>query len=328
MKAERYGKFLKFSLPTSLPTPPMDFVNAYLVESEPLTLIDTGVNTKECLAALESGLSLAGYRLADIQQVILTHAHQDHFGLAKRVAETNGAKVFAHEDESLKMSDYLAQTRRMGNYFAELFPKAGAPPESLAMWKTVGEYVRSLAEPVQVTDTMKDGDTLKFSSLILEVIHCPGHTAGLICLYDRENRILVSNDHLLSDILTNPLAEPPHPDTNKKNKNLVNYLKSLKKIESLEINVCLPGHGKVFHDFQNVLAKVCRYHAMTKEKVLSSVKNGAGNIYAIAMELTRDTPRRLAFLKVFEALGQLELLEEEGKVVCGEENGLWIYRAV
>ncbi len=71
-------------------------VNAYLAEGDPLTLIDCGTRTDATYEALVKALSDKGYRLSDIQRLVITHHHTDHLGLAERIVAESGAEVWAH----------------------------------------------------------------------------------------------------------------------------------------------------------------------------------------------------------------------------------------
>ena len=89
-------------IPIPLPTPfYVGPVNVYLVAEEPVTLIDTGPKTKEASEALKEGLRKARFRVSDIRRIVLTHAHEDHCGLAKQLRdEAKDAQVFVHSWET------------------------------------------------------------------------------------------------------------------------------------------------------------------------------------------------------------------------------------
>ena len=71
----------------ALPTPfPIGRVNIYLLEGDPLTLVDTGVNTGTSLDILEQVLTGLGYAIEDIGLLLLTHEHADHTGLSTVIA--------------------------------------------------------------------------------------------------------------------------------------------------------------------------------------------------------------------------------------------------
>ena len=89
-------------IPISLPTPfYIGPVNVYLIAEDPLTLIDTGPKTKEAIEALRAGLRRERFRVSDIRRIVLTHAHEDHCGLARSLRdEAKDAEVLVHNWET------------------------------------------------------------------------------------------------------------------------------------------------------------------------------------------------------------------------------------
>src|SRR5262245_37156027 len=109
-------------------------VNVYLVRNDPVTIIDVGPNTEEAFSALRQGVEQLGLRLDAIERIIVTHAHVDHYGLASRVQEISGAKVYLHSWEAEKLAhpqDYTDHKR--------LLARAGVPAE------TIEEFEQSYA---------------------------------------------------------------------------------------------------------------------------------------------------------------------------------------
>ena len=75
-------------IPIAIPTPfYVGDVNVYLVKEDPLTLIDVGPKTDEAARILREKLGRNGVRLLDVRRIVLTHAHEDHCGLAKIVRD-------------------------------------------------------------------------------------------------------------------------------------------------------------------------------------------------------------------------------------------------
>ena len=112
----------KLVVPTPFPVGP---INLYLIVDDPVTLVDTGPKTDESRDALEAELARLGFKLADIERVILTHTHEDHCGQAAMIQRASGARVFVHEltqrnidpcDENLANVDLLGlhHRRRLG----------------------------------------------------------------------------------------------------------------------------------------------------------------------------------------------------------------------
>src|ERR671929_2209888 len=79
-----------------IPTPfAVGRVNCYLIEDEPLTLLDTGPNSGRSLDELEAALRAHGHRVEDLERIVVTHQHTDHLGLVGILARRSGAEVVA-----------------------------------------------------------------------------------------------------------------------------------------------------------------------------------------------------------------------------------------
>src|SRR5947208_6106370 len=70
-------------------------VNCYLIEDDPLTLVDTGPNSGKSLDELERALGDLGHRIEDLGLIVITHQHMDHLGLLEILARRSGAEVAA-----------------------------------------------------------------------------------------------------------------------------------------------------------------------------------------------------------------------------------------
>src|ERR1043165_2567430 len=113
-------------IPISVPTPfYVGPVNVYLIAEDPVTLIDTGPKTKEATAALQDGLRRAGFRVSDVRRIVLTHAHEDHCGLARSVRdEAKDAEVLVHGWETGHRAARLEYEENL-----RLLRGAGAPED-------------------------------------------------------------------------------------------------------------------------------------------------------------------------------------------------------
>src|SRR4026208_97838 len=116
-------------IPISLPTPfYIGPVNVYLIAEDPITIIDPGPKTKATVDALRAGLLAAGFRVSDIRRIVLTHAHEDHCGLARSVRdEAKNAEVFVHDWETGHRHSRLEHDEHRA-----LLVKAGVPEDEIA----------------------------------------------------------------------------------------------------------------------------------------------------------------------------------------------------
>jgi len=175
-----------------IPTPfPVGPVNVYLIEGQPLTLIDAGPLTDEASAALARGLKEFGYTLADIDQLVITHAHHDHFGLARHVVERSGAIALSFPENKQRLEDFDIWWEQRMAALAELFVAQGAPEDALAEIEIIrgfGDYATSVPHVVPV----EDNDDVQMGGTTWQAIHTPGHAHGHLCFYHPESQLLLS----------------------------------------------------------------------------------------------------------------------------------------
>src|SRR5205085_2692699 len=150
-------------VPISLPTPfYIGAVNVYLIKEDPLTLIDTGPKTTDAIAALRTGLRQAGINVGDIRRIVLTHAHEDHCGLARSLRdEAKDAEVFVHDWETGHRAARLEHEENL-----RLLRRAGVPDDEIHSMRRLYEEVRQYADSLDDDHCRElvDGDELEFNT--------------------------------------------------------------------------------------------------------------------------------------------------------------------
>jgi len=306
-----------------LPTPfPVGPVNVYLAhdETEPLTLIDVGPRTADARAALEAGLAQLGYTLADIGRIIVTHAHADHHGLAGDVVQACGAEVYAHPHNQATLTDYVSERAQRRAFYEQMLIEAGVPPEVRA---SIGEMTRGygrFATSVPAVRPLDEGDELTLAGYTWQVYAMPGHTGGLLCFYQPETRLFLSNDHLLRDISSNPMFEPPMPGQTQRRRSLVDYIASLERTAALDIAVTWPGHGEPIYDHRALIAQRLAFHRRRAEKMLAALDNGPQTAFTLSQAIFAKLEPTERFLAISEILAHLEWLEEQGEVTVQRQD--------
>lgn len=301
-----------------IPTPfPVGPVNVYLIQGKPLTLIDTGPKHADSLVALESGLAQHGVRIEDIQQLILTHHHVDHVGLARQIADRSGAKVVTHPYNVSYLEDYEAERMRQMPFYTNIWAEAGTPPDILEAMKHANEGMSRWLDPVTATELINEGDTVDLGGVKWTVHHTPGHAGGLVCFHNRFTHELIANDHLLRDISSNPILEPPPTGgvANPRPKRLVEYIHHMQRMADLQPLVAYPGHGEVVYDIPALVRKRLAFHRRRADKIYATLAERPLTLW----ELTKPMFPRLTrgidfFLAHSEVLGHIDILVEEGKV--------------
>lgn len=312
-----------FPIPTPFPVGP---VNVYLAEGEPLTLVDTGPRYDPARESLEEALRGCGYRVSDLQRIVLTHAHVDHCGLAAELARVSGAEVLTHA-ANVPWLDKRAHTRRLAFYW-KVMRWAGVPAKTLVGLFGMRRGVGRFDEPVVPDGTLADGDLLRLGDEDWQVLHTPGHAGGLICLYQPQRRLLISSDHLLRDISSNPLVEPPAPGETERPRRLVEYMAQLQRVYEFDITLALPGHGPSITDHRALIRKRLAFHEARACCVLETLGDEALTVHEVASAIFPVLDSINYFLALSEVIGHLQWLEFEGRVMHDEQGGVARWRAV
>ncbi len=250
----------------------------YLIEDDALILVDTGMPTglardmfyywrnqrapadiealtddhseRELLSAIE----LTGHDVKDIDFIVLTHGHPDHYLLGNKIVEMSGAKVAVHVSDS----DHVSNPWGMVKFWVERRPALMAM--GMPMPKLGGRSMANV-NPESADMSLRIDFPIAFDGRLhldgfekdeICVRHFAGHSPGgiVILVYDDEGKeaIMLCGDTLLSPIT-------PHPD------DLVAYLRTLKGMKKLkEVVLTLPAHGRAIPKLFQRLDYLERHH--------------------------------------------------------------------
>ena len=310
--------FQRVVVPTPFKVGP---ANVYVFSDGPVTLIDCGPNTWAAENALRLGLAERGLVLEQIARIIVTHAHPDHFGLAPRLHDISGAEVYVGEHDLPKISG----TRDMYATGALLI-EAGIPLDELLRWGR--DAPRDLDPKMEELTPIHAGDRFEFEGFELEALHLPGHTSGHICMLEPERRVLFAGDTLISHITPNPILEPTPEDPRVRRKSLIEYIRTLDVLLSLDLREVWPGHGEPILDPPSLIAGIEEHHQERKEEI-AALLDGELEPRS-AWELARAMFPGLEgfdnYLGVSEVVAHLDLVEAEGRAVSFEREGVIFYR--
>src|SRR5262245_43911376 len=157
----RFGRVARIPTPTPLG---VGDINSYLLlpadGERPLTLIDTGVKTPESFEALKTGMKELGVDLEDVERILITHAHMDHFGQARRIRDLSGARVYASSREAELMSFHSSPSGDRRDFVLDHFDRWGVPRELIAGESAMAELARRIQDPIEVDGTVEDGDVV------------------------------------------------------------------------------------------------------------------------------------------------------------------------
>jgi glyoxylase-like metal-dependent hydrolase (beta-lactamase superfamily II) len=321
----------------AIPTPFMvGRVNAYLIEDSPLTLVDSGPNSAKALDELEQALAERGHAVEDIELLVITHQHMDHFGLASILARRSGAEVAALESLAPFLAGYAHQTDLEDQFAQRLMLRHGLPPEIVTALRAVSAGFRAWGAAVEVTRPLADGAELELRDRTLRVLHRPGHSpSDTVFLDDRsaigQHSILLAADHLIAHISSNPLlARPLDADeeyAGPRPQALLTYMDSLEKTRAMDLSLVLPGHGRPITDHVPLIDERFRLHERRAEKIRRLIASQPRTAHEIAQELWGNVAVTQAFLTLSEVLGHVDLLLRDGQVLEEEHDGVVRFRA-
>ncbi len=291
-----------------LPVPfPLRFVASYLLPGEDgWAIIDTGFDYPPAREVWEAGAAEVGLDLdEDVAQIIVTHLHPDHIGLARWLQERSGAPVRMLSGE-IENACRVWDPRRGPEAFFEYLMRNGMDERTAEA--TAGTTRLGVRVPRRFV-TLRAGDVLELGDGEARVLHTPGHSDYHFVLYDERRRLLFAGDQVLLRITPNIglwTYTAPRP--------LERYLASLQGLRGLGVDLVLPGHVPLFHDLEGRIDELVRHHA-ERLAVMHSAFDGKP---ATPFEISRRVfPEELSYhqlrFALAETLAHLEHLVGEGR---------------
>jgi glyoxylase-like metal-dependent hydrolase (beta-lactamase superfamily II) len=307
-----------------VPTPfAVGRVNVYLVEDDPLTLVDAGPNSATSLTTLESALAEHGRRIEDLERIVVTHQHIDHIGLVQILADRSGAEVVALEPLKPWLANYGAGMEADDAFSEAIMARNGIPEDVRMALRSVSMAFRAWGAAATVTTTVREGDTIAFADRTWTVHHRPGHSPSDTVFHDADRGELIGGDHLIKHISSNPLiSRPLDGDAGERPQALVIYMDSLQRTSAMDLTRVLPGHGEEIHDHRELIAERFRLHDRRARKLLGLIAERPRTAYELAQAMWGNVAVTQAYLTLSEVLGHVDLLRNGGSVVEVEEDGV------
>jgi glyoxylase-like metal-dependent hydrolase (beta-lactamase superfamily II) len=300
-------------------------ISLYLFKGEYPAIIDTGPYHPLLQDIIAKVLHNAG--IEELAFIYLTHSHMDHCGMAARLRKMTGAQVVAHAYEKPRIERAGERLQEEYDCYAAMSSAMGFPTDIERLVSGLASVWTKFSEPCGIDVLLDGGETVRAGDRRLEIVHTPGHTAGHICLYLAEERLLFSGDHLMRTITPNP--ELYCPAWNGNITGLPQFLDSLRLLTSYDIDVAYPGHGRSIRKVQKRIELNLIHHQARLEKTRQAVDEGCRTVWEVALQLfpqVRNKPPDVDhFLALKEALGHLLILEEQGAVGREDKGEKWIY---
>ncbi len=309
-------------------------VQIYLIDSRPLTLIDTGTRLPESRTALEAALEQLGHGIAEIERVVVTHGHRDHMGLVQSIRAAGAdLECLVHEADAPMVEDFSDLLRQRVLEMTVLFREYGVPDELCAAIES--DRLESLevdeaeGEATRVDRVLRAGDRLDWKDFSLSVRHSPGHTPGHVLLEDADLGLLFTGDQVMGQAIPyaenfyqSELPEPGDPLRRRQRfKGLVELRRSLRLLRGQPYKILLPSHGGVLRRPERAIRDTLLHYDVR----LQRIDRGLRHLAAIGQDVTAfdiwkslfsvDEPLAEMRSHMLLLIGALDCLEEDGKLI-------------
>ncbi|MDO0823022.1 MBL fold metallo-hydrolase [Desulfosporosinus nitroreducens] len=314
-----------------IPMPDIGYnANAYLIKhkNKKSILVDAGPNSPQALDALEATLKKAEVGWDNIEHILVTHGHYDHFGFVAQIAERSGALVWVHPADRNKLTSALKNP-----FFID--PEAAIPfLEELGIQRTkiaglINEVVTleggTKPLPESSIRSLSQGAVLNLSGLTIKVIHTPGHTPGSCCFQLVENGAVFTGDTLLPEIIPNPIFDL---EGEERDLSLVRLQESMTKIRLLRASKAYPGHGKPILSIDSAIDRQFTHMAKRSEQVLGILGVYGLSTFSVTNKLfPSDGGRYHTWLALSVTLGHLGWLRVRNCVRTRRNAGIVYWEA-
>ncbi len=297
-----------------LPTPfGIDTVNSWLFLEPEVTLIDCGMQHE--FAVLEAALAEHGLTIADVERVIITHAHIDHMGAVGEVARKSNAVFECGPATYPWVVDFSGLTEIRAAFVCEEIRKSSTTEEINTFERQSFDYIVAHTEsaPAARVREFDPEQPLQLGGLDWQVIYQPGHCQHQYAFYQPEQKWLLSADSLLS-ITPISLIDFELGSLTERNRALPTWLKSVGVLYDLDVDVVFPGHGLAIEDHRKTLERQYRRIEKRKNQCYDLIKSGLTTPYAVAADMYAHFSTQAMPMAITMIYGYVDLLAAEGKI--------------
>jgi len=299
-------------------TLPMPFrlrhVHAYaLVCDGKIILFDTGMHMPGAAERLEADLISIGRSPEDVSDIYLTHVHTDHCGMSGALQRQSRARIHLSEGAHQVHTHFLEGDALIAE--ARIFyTRHGLSGHDVEAIVEEIEDMKGRIPQFDVATFLQDHEVRRHADRSFEVIFTPGHAAGHVCFFFREEGLLLAGDHILPYIA--PSLSPNIYDDGFQP--LKSYLASLAIIEKLPVTTIYPGHGNALSGINERIEEIRAHHTLKRQLLLSKISREPKTTFGICSDVTGQAAARLDDWEKFMALNEtyvyLQALRFDGAI--------------
>ncbi|WP_169818274.1 MBL fold metallo-hydrolase [Shimazuella kribbensis] len=311
--------------PLSQPLPySLKQVTCYVVKGDSkLTIIDTGLHTKQTSDTWKQFFFEQGWSWNQVERIVVTHYHPDHYGFAGKLQEWSGAPIYMAKTEFDQIQSFWNRNNGNPKQVSSFFIPYGFPEHRSSQITRHMEEFRAVIEPhPQVIKWIESGEELDISGEKYEVIATPGHSKGHLSFFHHDGSFF-AGDVILPSVTPNiPLLPDGDPNP------LQTFLDTLDKLKQLDIKVVYPAHGEAFHLLEKRVEEIKAHHERRLDKLKSFLLDGKIQTgFEICEKLFAHRPLDIHNLRFAfsETLAHLEFLRINGEIKQTKVDNVYHY---
>jgi|GEM_PF-1477744 len=282
-------------------------VNAFLLPEAPVTLVDAGTHLPDSIQQLREGMAEVGYTFQDVEQIVVTHMHTDHFGGVSDILQETDAVVYVHK-QAMGIVEHGREVFEHDEAFMRSFIEECGAADLL---KRERKYHPLHWREVHYLD---EGDVLFAGGREWKVIYTPGHSQSDICLWDQKTGDAIVGDFLLQEISSNAFIAPPDRSKKLRPRPLMQMRDSFQHVYDLPLGTIYPGHGDPFSNFRALIDQRFQEQEERCDKIVSLLAEGPRTVSDMTRRLFPWLQENGMFLGLSEVQGHLDLLLERRRV--------------
>ena len=313
--------WLRMPLPIAL-----NHINLWLLEGdEGWTIIDSGMATKES-KTIWNNIFTKSLKKKPVEEILITHMHLDHSGLAGWLANKwNIEPHFTEKEflETVKINNGMNDDQQ--RIYLDYYKKCGYDEEAQLHFIERNKYRQSLVTNLESGfQELDDQQTVKLSNGLWQIIIAQGHSPSHACLFSEENNVFICGDVLLPRITPNVSVNPAYPDGNP----LKDWLDSLENIKQKipDDLLVLPSHGYPYKGAHLRIETILKNHHDKLNKIYENIDEPKTVVELFSVLFESQINKHNIVLAVGETMSHLNYLVAESKLSKSiDKNGLYSF---
>ena len=249
--------------------------------------------------------------ISDVKRVLLTHGHQDHYGLAEKVADASGATLYGG---TARPPQLPAGAQPPGSSSTSMARAGfGLLPRLAVVASVTG--VDHFAKPLEAWDELSGGETLPGDGWSVVVRSTPGHTPGSLTFSIPEAGVVFTGDTVLKEITPNAVVDEDPEEPGRPFRSVTRYFETLDELGRTSGDATLlTGHGAPVTDWPRHRRTLDRRYGLRVGQIERELGKGPATVRDLVAAIFPRVKTLNVFLAYSEILGFLMYLEDTGRV--------------